>query len=156
MSELISKEYKLALDSKLMLNQDSIDSFRKFIENLDINILNSYMIKDFYLLLDDNTEHTEIMFSVVQCIEYICMKDIKNGIKELTCAMSNNFPVIFDWAETLLGRILGNEKYVQELICSVKKLNIENKIKILALLVCLKEKNKEFIPVIEVLIKEVI
>ncbi|SEM17300.1 Immunity protein 30 [Paenisporosarcina quisquiliarum] len=85
-------------------------------------------------ILEDDTEHEEIMWGLVHTIEYLSEFSPKEALKSLINAIPNNIEKCREWIEILHFRILNHDEYRRLFGEALKEVDVQNQERVLNLL----------------------
>ena len=96
--------------NRFMKTENEILLFEEALEEIG-NTDDYYMIGNLMDVLEDNTEHEEVMWGLIHTIEYLSEFSPKEGLKSLINAIPDNVEKCREWIEILHFRILNNDEY---------------------------------------------
>ncbi|MBD7942534.1 Imm30 family immunity protein [Psychrobacillus sp. FSL K6-2684] len=85
-------------------------------------------------VLEDDTEHEEVMWGLVHTIEYLSEFSPKEGLKSLINAIPDNIEKCRGWLEILHFRILNHDEYRKLYGQALKEIDAQNQKIVLNLL----------------------
>lgn len=77
-------------------------------------------------VLEDDTEHEEVMWGLVHTIEYLSEIPPKEALKSLINAIPDNIEKCREWIEILRFRILNHDEYRKLFGEALKEVDVQN------------------------------
>ena len=96
---------KILQENRLMKTPQEINIFEETLEKIAKNP-NDDNLKDLHLILDDNCEHPEIMFTLVHFLEYFDLQKQIQAFIEVIPQLMNAAP---EWTKIIHYRIINDE-----------------------------------------------
>jgi len=119
--------------NRFMKTENKILLFEEALEEIG-NTDDYYMIGNLMDVLEDNTEHEEVMWGLIHTIEYLSEFSPKEGLKSLINAIPDNVENCREWIEILHFRILNNDEYRKLYGSALKEVDVRNQEMVLNLL----------------------
>ncbi|HEX2926306.1 MAG TPA: Imm30 family immunity protein [Ruminiclostridium sp.] len=139
----VDKEIQQLIDNRLLRDESEIQSY----EDAIINIMKSDDIKTICKMcmgFDDNTEHHEVMYSLVHALEKYSTKfNDESSLVELANGIINMIPHAIKWAETLNKRVLNHGPSRANFAKIISTLQVDTRMVIIDLLKDLKNRKPD-------------
>ena len=119
--------------NRFMKTKNEILLFEEALEEIG-NTDDYHMIGKLMDVLEDNTEHEEVMWGLIHTIEYLSEFSPKEGLKSLINAIPDNVENCREWIEILHFRILNNDEYRKLYGSALKEVDVRNQEMVLTLL----------------------
>ncbi|MBD1221955.1 Imm30 family immunity protein [Virgibacillus halodenitrificans] len=105
----VKMELTKVYSNRLLQSQKEISEFEEALSNL-IDLGDRSIITDLCMAFDDDTEQYEIMFGLIQGIEYLYKENIEDGLYLISLAVPGVVDQAREWMEVLHYRILNHEQ----------------------------------------------
>jgi hypothetical protein len=110
--------------NRFMKTEKEILLFEEALET--ISKTNDYrIIGELIDVLEDDTEHAEVMWGLIQTIEYLCEFSPKESLKLLINAIPDNIEKCKEWIETINFRILNHDQYRKLFAQALKEIDVQ-------------------------------
>ncbi|MER2007616.1 MAG: Imm30 family immunity protein [Psychrobacillus sp.] len=127
-------------DNRLMYSEQEIILFEEALEEV-ANTNDDHLIGQLMDVLDDETEHEEVMWGLIHTIEYLSGFSPKRGLKQMIAAVPMNIEKSREWMVILHYRIFNHDDYRNLFIEALKEADIICKSVVLNLLEDIKDDN---------------
>lgn len=101
-------------------------------------------VKDLCEVLDDGTEHHEVMWGVIHAIEYLSKSSLENGLELQVKCIPNMLLKAREWVDIIHFRILNHDEVRKVYRLVLAKLDLKLRDTIIDYLEVLKIENPEF------------